>query len=125
MAKPKKLGRCINTQEQVALLEECRKSRSRSLVVIVTMAIEACLRSSEIRFLRWRNLDLGRRVITAGESKTDAGEGREVPISRALFSTLAAWASNFRLVGSVILFFTRKNMANRKMVAQLRFTPSM
>jgi integrase len=95
LKKARKVGRAITMDEQVALLAECQRSRSRSLSVAVTLAIEACLRYSEIRLLEWRQIDLGRRVIVVGESKTDAGEGRTVPLSKRAFETLRLWAAQF------------------------------
>jgi integrase len=95
LQKARKVGRAITMDEQTALLMECRRSRSRSLPVAVTLAIEACLRYSEIRLLRWRQIDFGRRVITVGESKTEAGEGRSVPLSKLAYEALCLWAAHF------------------------------
>lgn len=95
LPKAEKLGRVISTQEESALLRECRKSRSRSLYPAVAVALQGCLRYSEIRQLRWQQVDLARRVITVGQSKTDAGEGRAIPMSRFLYETLAIWAAKF------------------------------
>jgi integrase len=93
--RAEKKGRVISTDEEMALLSECRNSRSRSLYVAVVMALQACPRYSEIRKLRWQQIDLGRRTITIGKSKTDAGEGRVIPMSRFLCETLALWAAQF------------------------------
>jgi integrase len=95
LARAEKIGRVISTDEEIALLSECRNSRSRSLYVAVVMALQACPRYSEIRKLRWQQIDLGRRTITIGKSKTDAGEGRVIPMSRFLYETLALWAARF------------------------------
>jgi integrase len=93
--KGEKLGRCISTAEESALLNECRNSRSRSLYIAVVIALQACLRYSEIRQLRWQQIDIGRRAITVGKSKTEAGEGRVIPMSRFLCETLTIWAARF------------------------------
>lgn len=94
LAKAEKVGRCITTAEESALLAECSGSRSGSLYVGVVVALQAGMRVSEIRLLRWRNVDLVRRTITVGKSKSrDAGEGRVIPMSRHLHATLDAWAS--------------------------------
>jgi integrase len=95
LAKAEKIGRCISLNEESALLAECRKSRSRSIGVAVTLSLQACLRLDEIRQLRWRHVDVARRTITVGQSKTDAGQGRVVPISSLLLSTLTVWAAQF------------------------------
>jgi integrase len=95
LAKAEKIARCVTFHEQTALLDECRKSRSRSLYVAVVIALEACLRYSEIRMLRWRQVDFHRQVVTVSDSKTDAGRGREVPMTQFLTQTLFTWASAF------------------------------
>jgi integrase len=93
--RAEKKGRVISTDEETALLSECQNSRSRSLYVAVVIALQACLRYSEIRQLLWQQIDLGRRTITVGKSKTDKGEGRVIPMSRFLYETLALWAAQF------------------------------
>jgi integrase len=93
--KGRKLGRCISTAEESALLSQCRNRRSRSLYPAVVIALQACLRYSEIRQLRWQQVDLGRSAITVGKSKTDAGEGRVIPMSRFLCEILTLWATRF------------------------------
>jgi integrase len=89
------VGRVITHAEEDALLRECRASRSRSLPIAVTLAIQTAMRSSEVRLLQWRQVDFGRRVIKVGESKTEAGENREIPMTSAAEQTLALWADNF------------------------------
>jgi len=95
LKKARKIGRVISTDEEVALLRECRAGRSRSLYIAVILALHTCMRYSEIRLLQWRQVDIGRRVITVGQSKTDAGEGRVIPLTRIAYETLLIWAANF------------------------------
>jgi integrase len=62
----KKMGRVITAAEESVLLEACAKSRSRSLYPAVVMAIEAPMRRSEIRLLRWRHsISSGARLLQA------------------------------------------------------------
>jgi integrase len=95
LKKARKLGRLITPQEEAALLRECQASRSRSLPVAVTLAFETAMRYSEIRLLQWRQIDFTRRVVTVGESKTEAGTGREIPLSSRAKQVLTFWAANF------------------------------
>jgi len=95
LARAQKIGRVITVEEESTLLSECRRSRSRSLYVAIVVALETCMRYSEIRLLRWQQIDLTRRVITVGDSKTEAGEGRVIPMSRLLYETLTVWADAF------------------------------
>jgi integrase len=95
LKKARKIGRVISTDEEAALLRECRASRSRSLYVAVILALQTCMRYSEIRLLQWRQVDLARRIVTVGQSKTEAGEGRVVPLTRVAHETLVVWCVNF------------------------------
>jgi len=95
LAGSRKVGRCIGPQEREAILAACRESRSRSLYLAVVIALEAGLRYSEIRLLRWVNIDFHRKLIVVGKSKTDAGEGREVPLTTFAYETLRMWAGQF------------------------------
>jgi integrase len=42
------------------------------------------MRSVEIRTLRWEQTDFERRFLIVGKSKTEAGEGRTIPLNPAL-----------------------------------------
>jgi integrase len=95
LKKSSKLGRVITAEEQASLLRECQASRSRSLPIAVTLALETGMRYSEIRLLQWRQIDFGRQVLTVGQSKTDAGTGREIPMNSRLKQVLEFWAANF------------------------------
>jgi integrase len=46
------VGRAISREEESALLEACRASRSRSLYPAVLVALNTCMRYSELRLLR-------------------------------------------------------------------------
>ncbi len=89
------VGQAITAEQEARLLAACSKSRSRSLRPIVETALNTCMRVSEIRLLTWGQVDFGKRQITVGLSKTEAGEGRVLPINDRLFAVLSTWAANF------------------------------
>lgn len=89
------IGRAITPEEEKALLASCGQSRSRSLLPAVTLALNTCMRYSEIRLLRWSQLDLVARALTVGKSKTDSGTGRVIPLNTRAASVMEFWASNF------------------------------
>ena len=89
------VGRCLNLKEEKALLEECRKSRSRALLPAVLVALNTGLRYGELVSLRWRQVDLDARTLTVGDSKTEAGAGRRVPLNDRAFAALSRWAARF------------------------------
>jgi integrase len=95
LKKARKVGRVITQEEETCLLQACGESRSRSLGVVIRLALQTCMRYSELRLLMWRQVDLARRTITVGESKTDTGTGREIPMTSAAHQILTLWAANF------------------------------
>ena len=75
------VGRAISRKEEPALLEACRASRSRSLYPAVLIALNTCMRYSELRLLRWGQVDLKTCTLTVGQSKTESGTGRLLPLN--------------------------------------------
>ena len=88
-------GRALSQDEEKALLRECRNSRSRSLYVAVEIALGTCMRYSEIRLLRWNQIDFSRNELRVGKSKTEHGEGRIIPVSKRVRTVLEFWAERF------------------------------
>src|ERR1043166_3367964 len=89
------IGQAISRAEEAKLLEACGQSRSRSLLPAVTLALNTCMRYSEIRLLKWHQLDWAARTLTVGKSKSDSGTGRVIPLNARGFAILEFWASNF------------------------------
>ncbi len=89
------IGRAISTEEETALLQACGKSRSRSLVPFVTLAIETGARYGVIRTLQWGSVDFENRCLKWGKDKTAAGTGRIVPLSQRAVAALSFWATHF------------------------------
>jgi integrase len=81
--------------EESALLEACRASRSRSLFPAVLLALNTCMRYSEIRLLRWEQIDLKSCTVTVGLSKTESGTGRVLALNDRAVAILGFWASVF------------------------------
>jgi len=89
------VGRAINGEEETSLLHACRASRSRSLYPAVALALNTCMRYSELRLLRWKQVDLVGHGLTVGKSKTDAVEGRFIPLNSRAVTVLGWWAAQF------------------------------
>ncbi|WP_162601738.1 tyrosine-type recombinase/integrase [Occallatibacter savannae] len=90
------VGRALTDDEQHRLLVACKKSRSRALYPAFLLSLRTGLRSAELRHLQWRNIDLVGGEVTVGKSKTEAGEGRNVPLSDDALLCLKKWRSLFR-----------------------------
>ena len=91
------VGRAISREEESKLLEACQASRSRSLYTAVVLALNTCMRYSELRLLNWRQADLVGRTLTVGASKTEAGAGRVIPLNDRAYAVLSFWAGLFPL----------------------------
>ena len=89
------VGRAISREEEALLLGACRSSRSRSLYHAVTLALNTCMRYSELRLLQWRQVDFAAHTVTVGVSKTESGTGRVIPLNDRAFAILSFWASLF------------------------------
>jgi integrase len=94
---PENVGLAISREEEAALLEACRASRSRSLYPAVLIALNTCMRYSELRLLRWSQVDLKACTLTVGQSKTESGTGRVLPLNERAVAILGFWASLFPL----------------------------
>jgi integrase len=73
------IGKALSLEEEKKLLDGCAESRSRSLLPAVMLALNTGMRYSELRLLRWQQIDLSRRTVRVGKSKTEAGTGRAIP----------------------------------------------
>ena len=89
------VGRAISREEEAALLTACQLSRSRSLHTAVLLALNTCMRYSELRLLTWEQVNLAARTVTVGLSKTEAGAGLIIPLNARAFSLLSFWAGLF------------------------------
>jgi integrase len=89
------IGMALTTEQEEALLHACAASRSRSLVVAVTIALSTGMRHDEIRLLTWQQVDFGNLAVRVGRSKTEHGAGRWVPLNQRAVATLRRWADGF------------------------------
>ena len=55
--------------------------RSPVIYPALMLALNAGMRNAEIRHLRWNQVDLKKQFLTVGRSKTQAGEGRTIPLN--------------------------------------------
>ena len=89
------IGRALNLEEESKLLTACAASRSRSLFPAVALDLKTGLRLSELRLLRWAQISFTNRTLRVGASKTEYGEGREVPLNDRALAILTQWAASF------------------------------
>jgi len=90
------VGKALRHEEEKNLLDAC--ASNALLKAVVTLALNTALRKNEIRTPRWNQIDFGKRTVTMGRTKTQAGTGRLIPLNPPAFNALAKWAG--RLVES-------------------------
>ena len=95
-----KAGRALIPEEEKKLLAEASRSAKKQgnwspLYAVTVLGLNTGLRHSEIRRLRWKDVNLGNRVLCVGKSKTEAGSGRAIPLTQPVWAVLNIWASRF------------------------------
>jgi integrase len=83
----KTVGKAYSDEEKTALVASAtRAPKSKAIHLATVLALHAGMRDKEIRTLQWSRFDLEDQMVTVGESKTDAGTGRKIPMNLDLFS---------------------------------------
>ena len=88
-------GIALTVGQERRLADACGVSRSRSLFPAFVVALQTGLRYSELRLLRWSQVDFLNAQLTVGQSKTAAGTGRVVPLNDRALGELKRWATGF------------------------------
>src|SRR5437879_4228286 len=80
-ATGKQVGKAYTPEEKERLLAEAKAARSPVIYPALMLALNAGIRDAELRTMQWERLDLAKAYLTVGDSKTDAGEGRTIPLN--------------------------------------------
>ena len=72
----------------LAKASSSRKSGSPAIYAALTLALNAGMRDAEIRTLTWAQVDFEKQFLTVGHAKTEAGEGRTIPLNSVLLAAL-------------------------------------
>jgi integrase len=88
-------GHALTLKEEAVLLSACLKGRCRCLDPAVVLALNTGMRYSEIRLLRWQQVDFAARMLTVGKSKSQTGTGRAIPLNSRILGVLQMWAARF------------------------------
>jgi integrase len=86
------VGKAFSPEEKARLLEKAKEARSPAIYPALMLALNAGMRDAEIRELQWGRVDLSREFLTVGESKTEAGEGRTIPLNSALLEAMVDYS---------------------------------
>ena len=91
LAVGRQVGKAYTPEEKEALLAAAKAARSPAIYPALMLALNAGMRDAEIRGLQWERMDLIKAVLTVGESKTEAGEGRTIPLNSPLLKAMVEY----------------------------------
>lgn len=95
LAIRERVGKAYSPEEKEALLAAARVARSPVIYPALMLALNAGMRDAEIRGLQWGRVDLSKAVLTVGESKTEAGEGRTIPLNSLLLGAMVEYSKRY------------------------------
>jgi len=90
------VGRAFTPDEKESLLEEARKARSPHIFPALSLALNAGMRDAEIKTLTWGQIDFTKNYLAVGRSKTEAGEGRTIPLNSTLLEVFSEYGEWYR-----------------------------
>jgi integrase len=88
----RRVGKAYSPEEKADLIRAAKNApRSKAVYMATMFALHAGMRDKEIRTLLLASLDLNKRIVTVGESKTDAGTGRTIPMNEDLYAAVVEY----------------------------------
>jgi len=108
------VARAYTSEEKAMLLTGAKARRSRTIYPALMLALHAGMRDAEMRGLQWGRVDLRKAIVTVGDSKTEAGQGRTIPLNGDVLAALeeyfrGIWKSSANLAPNGTCF----RLANR------------
>ena len=106
-------GQALSHEQEARLLDAIRAGGSPALEPLFIVSIDSGLRASEVRTLRRGDVKLASSgegfdgEIVVRRSKTEAGTGRVVPLTRRAAGALAAWLGSLPEAGPEAYVFPR------------------
>jgi len=93
----KQVGKAYTPEEKERLLATAKAARSPVIYPALMLALHAGMRDAEIRTMQWGRLDLfnPKPYLTVGDSKTEAGEGRTIPLNSELLEAIVEYSKWF------------------------------
>jgi integrase len=96
------VGRAISPGDEAKLLAAASQSRSPAVLSLIVLSLDSGMRLGETQALRrkdlslvWKDGAIQRGEITVPKSKTAAGTGRLIPLSRRACACLSLWMERF------------------------------
>jgi integrase len=102
MRERRDTGRALSLEDERKLIDAVGQSTSPALYPFFILTLDAGLRPSENRALRhrdfeliWRNGVIAQGQVVVVRSKTEAGTGRVIPLTRRAAAALTLWMNRF------------------------------
>ncbi len=89
------VGKALSRAQERRLLDAADKNRSPNVKTMVRVSLLTGLRAGELASLAWGRVDFANRIVTVGESKSEAGRGRQIPMNEDLYRVLSSHARWF------------------------------
>jgi integrase len=90
------IGKAYTAEEKERMLAQAANARSPHIYLALTLALNAGVRDAELRGLTWDQIKFAKGYLVVGQSKTEAGEGRTIPLNSSLLPVLREYAVWYR-----------------------------
>ena len=87
------VGKAYDADEKARMIAAAKEAHSPHIYPALMIALNTGLRDAEMKNLTWAQIDLDKRYLAVGHSKTEAGEGRTIPLNSALYQALVDYAA--------------------------------
>jgi integrase len=87
-----RIAKAFTPGEKTRLTETAAKARSPHLYPALMLALNTGMRDAVMKNLTWAQIDFEKRYLSVGRSKTEAREGRTIPLNSVLYDALASYA---------------------------------
>lgn len=113
---PRGRTRFLLEEERVKLLTACRNSRHPYLYLVVVLCLSTGARKMEILGLKWKEVDMERKVITLHETKN--GERRLLPLAGHALELMQEHAKTIDIKGELV--FPARNIHAKSKPGSIR-----
>ena len=86
------VGRAFSPEEKVLLCQQALHRRSKAIYPALVLALNCGLRDKELRQLQWGRIHLDEAYLVVGETKTDGGTGRTIPLNSTALDAVNDYA---------------------------------
>ncbi|PYT22335.1 MAG: hypothetical protein DMG57_35665, partial [Acidobacteria bacterium] len=92
-----RIGKAYAPDEKARLLDGAKEARSPHIYPALILALNAGMRDAEMKTITWGQINFEKRYLSVGRSKSEAGEGRTIPLNSTLYEVLAAYSEWYKL----------------------------